>query len=123
MTKETAQEQMHRLLFANLVMMLSASAMQLLGKTINPATQKTDVDLNGAQTMIDMLVMIREKTKGNLDAREARMLGDIVADLQMNFVETSRQAKEPPAAEPKPDAPAPQPDAEAGGGKGPAPAP
>lgn len=74
--------------FTALVMMLSSSAMQSLGKMVNPLTNKAEVNLEGAQFSIDMLAMLREKTKGNLDKEEEGMLGDVLASLQLNFVET-----------------------------------
>ena len=85
------QTDMNKMLFLNLVMMLSSSAMQQLGKLVNPVTQKTEVNLEGAQVSIEMLVMLKEKTKGNLDDEETKMLNDILTSLQMNYVETAGQ--------------------------------
>lgn len=89
---------MHKALFANLVMMLSSSAMQQLGKLINPMTNKTEVSLEGARMTIDMLEMINAKTKGNLDEEEEKMMKELLSTLQMNFVETSQN---PPAETPE----------------------
>ncbi len=89
---------MHKILFANLIMMLSQSAMQQLGKLVNPMTGKTEVSLEGARMTIDMLEMIKEKTQGNLDEEEAKMLKELLSNLQINFVETSQN---PPAEEPE----------------------
>ena len=89
---------MHKALFANLVMMLSSSAMQQLGKLINPMTNKTEVSLEGARMTIDMLEMIDAKTKGNLDEGEEKMMKELLSTLQMNFVETSQN---PPAETPE----------------------
>lgn len=89
---------MHKALFANLVMMLSSSAMQQLGKLINPMTNKTEVSLEGARMTIDMLEMIDAKTKGNLDEEEEKMMKELLSSLQMNFVETSQN---PPAETPE----------------------
>jgi len=85
-------------LFMNLVMMLGASAMQQLGKVVDPETGQAEVDLQGAQLSIDMLSMLKAKTEGNLDDGEARLLKDTLASLQLNFVETKRSASsgEPP---------------------------
>jgi hypothetical protein len=91
---------MHKILFANLIMMLSHSAMQQLGKLVNPVTNKAEVSLEGARMTIDMLEMIKAKTKGNLDDEENRMLREILSNLQMNYVETSQN---PPEKEKKED--------------------
>ena len=103
---------MDKALFLNMVMMFSTSAMQHLGKIVNPATGKTGVDLQGAQFFIDLLSMLKAKTDKNLDRDEARLLNDTLATLQMNFVETSEDAakvketKEPPKGEVPPSQPA-----------------
>jgi hypothetical protein len=117
-TAETAR--LHKALFAELVLMFSSSAMQQLGKLMNPMTGKTEVSLEAAQTSIDLLEMLRAKTAGNLDREEARLLNDTLATLQMNYVETAQAeaqkkpqpAAEPPAAEAKPESAAPAPEGE-----------
>ncbi len=112
MTEEISPNDMNKALFLNLVMMLGATAMQQLGKTVNPLTNKTEVDLRGAQATIDLLAMIKNKTEGNLDTDETRLLSDTLASLQMNFVETSPSAPAQDAAEaPEP----PKAEAEEGG--------
>jgi hypothetical protein len=90
-------------LFLNLVMMLSTSAIQQMGKLVNPLTQKSEIDLEGAQLSIDMLSMLKEKTDGNLSADEDRMLTDVLANLQMNYVETAQAA----STQKKPEDPTP----------------
>lgn len=98
---------MNKILFANLIIMLSQSAMQQLGKLVNPMTNKTEVNLEGARMTIDMLEMIKAKTEGNLDEEEEKMLKEILSTTQMNYVETSANPpkdtskKEPEAEEPK----------------------
>ena len=96
MADENKQNNMNKALFTNLIMMLGSSAMQQLGKLVNPVTNKTEVSLQGAQVTIDMLNMIQEKTKGNLDKDEEEMLKDLLASLQMNYVETSKSKPEEP---------------------------
>jgi len=93
---------MNKMLFSNLVMMLSTSVMQQLGKLVNPVTRKTELDLEGAQISIDVLSMLQEKTRGNLDKEEERLLANILSTLQMNYVETAQSAP-PPKKEEKPD--------------------
>ena len=89
----------HKALFVQLIIMLGSSAMQNLGKVVNPATGKTEVSLEGAQAAIDMLDMLQAKTKGNLDHDEERLLRTTLADLKLNYVETASAA---PAAAPNP---------------------
>jgi hypothetical protein len=105
---ESANDRIHKALFANMVVMLSSTAMQQLGKLINPETGKTETNLEAAQMTIDMLEMLRSKTRGNLDAGEERMLNEMLATLQLNYVDAVA-AKPPQAAADKSPPPAPAP--------------
>lgn len=89
---ENGKQERSKALFANLVMMLSTSAMQYLGKIVNPLTHKTEVDLESAQVIIDMLAMLQERTHDGLARDEAAMLADVLTSLRMNYVETAPQA-------------------------------
>ena len=82
----------NKALFLNLIAMLSISAMQQLGKIINPMTGKTEVSLDGAQATIDMLDMLEVKTRGNRDKDEEKAIGDTLTMLKMNYVETDSAA-------------------------------
>jgi hypothetical protein len=108
MTDEKKQQSdLDKILFMNLVMMLASSAMQQMGKLVNPMTQKMEVNLEGAQVTIDLLTMIQTKTRGNLDAEEAKMLKDLLSSLQLNYVEMTEAAKDEkkaPAADVPPQA-------------------
>ncbi len=97
-------------LFLQFVLMLSSSAMQQLGKLVNPLTGKAETNLEAAQSTIDLLVMLEAKTRGNLDPDEKRFLKNTLATLQMNYVETAQSAPAKPEAAP----PAPEPAAPTG---------
>jgi hypothetical protein len=88
MSTPTPQD-MHKAMFMQLVIMLSSSAMQHLGKIINPMTGKTELNLEAAQATIDMVEMIEAKTKGNLDRDEERLLKNTLTTLKLNYVETA----------------------------------
>jgi polyhydroxyalkanoate synthesis regulator phasin len=93
----TDSNDMNKYLFINLVTMLSMSVMQQLGKLVNPAMGKAEINLDAAQATIDTLDMLAAKTKGNLDKDEERMMHETLSMLKMNFVETrdeeSKQAQ------------------------------
>ncbi len=86
--------------FEQLVMMLASSAMQHLGKLVNPQTGRAEADLEGAAWTIDLLGMLEEKTRGNLSAHEIRTLGEALTTLRLNYVEAAGAAP----AEPQPAA-------------------
>lgn len=79
--------------FLELVYILHASAMQALGKLKNPVTDKIERNMEQAQHSIDMLIMLRDKTKGNLSAQENSLLTGMLSELQLNFVDESNKDK------------------------------
>jgi len=79
--------------FLELVYILHASAMQSLGKLKNPVTDKIERNLEQAQQSIDLLVMLRDKTKGNLTVQENSILSGMLSELQLNYVDESNKDK------------------------------
>ena len=73
-------------LFVTLVSSLSSQAWIQMGKIKNPVTDKIEKNLDAASMSIDMLVMIQEKTKNNLEEYESKLLDQSLNDLKMNFV-------------------------------------
>jgi len=74
-------------LFMQLVLMFQTAAMQQMGKVINPLTKKIEKDLAQAKFSIDMLGMVEEKTKGNLNEEEKKLLDHVLFELRMNYVD------------------------------------
>ena len=81
-------------LFTHLVAMFETLALQQLGKLVSPITGKVEQDLRQARITIDMLVMIREKTAGNLLPEEQRIINAVLTELQMNYLDESKRSKE-----------------------------
>ena len=77
--------------FATLVNMLTTNAMVFLGQIPAPGSQQYMRNLPQAQHMIDLLMVLREKTRGNLTQEEEQMLQDLLPQLQMAYVSVSRQ--------------------------------
>ena len=77
--------------FASFVMMLTNNVMVFLGQVPNPLTQQPQVDLAQAQHTIDIIMMLREKTRGNLTAEEERFLQELLPQLQMAYVQARQQ--------------------------------
>lgn len=75
--------------FATFVFSLSSSALVHLGEIPEPETQATRVDLALAKQIIDTLGMLQEKTKGNLDPDEDRLLKQMLYDLRLRYVQKS----------------------------------
>lgn len=73
--------------FSAFVMSLNTSVLYHLGEIKDPGTGKTEVNYDLARHAIDTLVMLREKTRGNLSPEEDEMLKNIVYDVKMRFVQ------------------------------------
>ncbi|MDA7978516.1 MAG: DUF1844 domain-containing protein [Pirellulales bacterium] len=65
---------------------LATQALMFLGQFPNPITEKQEIRLNDAKHVIDTLVVLDEKTKGNLDDQEAQMMEGVLHELRMAFV-------------------------------------
>ena len=79
--------------FATFVLSLSHSALMHLGEAPHPEDNKVEKNLPLAKQTIDLIGMIEEKTKGNLTGEEERLLGQVLYDLRMRYVELSKQEK------------------------------
>jgi hypothetical protein len=72
--------------FSTLIMSIASSAAMSLGLAPDPQTGKTAKDRNMAKFNIDLLIMLKEKTKNNLSEDENKLITSLVSDLQMHFV-------------------------------------
>lgn len=103
--------------FPELVTIFEMSGWQALGKLPNPVTGETAVSLEAARNTIDILVLLKEKSRNNLSPGEEQHLDSVIANLQLNFAEEKEKAGRRPAPErqdpppgegdgrPEPDAP------------------
>ena len=72
--------------FTLLVQKLGYQALITLGVVENPLTRTREPNLAHAKSVIDDLMMLREKTKGNLTGDEEQHLTGVLGDLQRHFV-------------------------------------
>jgi hypothetical protein len=70
--------------------MFASSALVSLGAMPDPETGAPRLDLGQAQAAIDVLLMLREKTRGNRTEQESLLLEETLYDLQMRFVRAAR---------------------------------
>ena len=80
--------------FVNFLSTLATNAAAALGAVPHPATGQRTLDLDSGKFWIDVLAMLSEKTKGNLHAKEARLLESLLADLRMQYVTMVRATEE-----------------------------
>lgn len=87
MEKNSAAEQKLEASISLLIMSIASNASLAMGLTPDPQTGKTEVDKHLAQFNIDLLLVIKDKTKNNLSADESGLLNYILQDLQMKFIQ------------------------------------
>jgi hypothetical protein len=75
--------------FIELVMMNAQQASLCLGLMAHPSTGKPEINLEAARMFIDHLEIIREKSRGNLSKDEEKILGSVLGELQMAFVQVA----------------------------------
>jgi hypothetical protein len=80
------------LTFSTFVLSLSTQALCHLGEMASPFTGKIERDLVAGKQVIDILGILAEKTRNNLDATEQNLLDAILYDLRMRYVALVRGA-------------------------------
>jgi len=80
--------------FTAFVLSLASTAAIHFGDLPDPVSgQRSEVNLDGAAQMIEILSLLQHKTRGNLTAEERQMLEQLLYELRMRFVEASAGAK------------------------------
>ncbi len=92
-------EKLFEMLFLQMVRSLNEAAMIQMGKRVNPSTGKVEKNFSQTQGTIDLLRMLKSRTKNNLTNQEKQLLEQCLVDLEMNFV-CEKEAKDQAEAEP-----------------------
>lgn len=80
--------------FPLMVSMFSTQAMGALGLLPNPITGEMDLQPELARHYIEMLGILEEKTKGNLDENEAKLMETSLHELRIMFVQNTKKEDE-----------------------------
>lgn len=81
--------------FVSLVFSLQQAAMAQMGKIANPVTGKMERNLAQTKATIDMLEMLKEKSKGNLTDTEQKIILNTLDNLYLNYAdEVDKEGKE-----------------------------
>ena len=76
--------------FFNYIASLGFQTMIFLGEMPNPMTNQVEKNLKQAKFLIDTLVILRDKTKGNLSKEEDDLLNGSIYELQLRYVDLSK---------------------------------
>lgn len=77
--------------FSTFIISLSTQALMHLGEIPNPLSGKVESDIPVAKQMIDIIGVLREKTQGNLDQGEEKLIENILFDLHIKYVEAVKK--------------------------------
>ena len=72
--------------FSSFAMSLATQALIQLGEMQAPQGLNLPVDRDAAKQTIDILTMLEEKTRGNLDQEESGLMEEILHNLRMSNV-------------------------------------
>lgn len=79
--------------FSAFILSLNASALIHLGEIPDPQSRERTVNLPSAKYTIEILEIIKDKTTGNLESEEERLLNDILFNLRMKYVKNTGSEK------------------------------
>ncbi len=77
--------------FNTFLLGLASTALIHLGETPHPETGKAEKNLVLARQSMDLLSLLREKTRGNLTLEEEKFFDNLLADLRLRYVEASKR--------------------------------
>ncbi|MBW1689920.1 MAG: DUF1844 domain-containing protein [Deltaproteobacteria bacterium] len=76
--------------FSSFLLSLSSSILLHLGEIADPQSGEKKRDLALAKQTIDIITLLKDKTKGNLTEEEQNLLEHLLYDLRMRFVKASQ---------------------------------
>lgn len=74
--------------FSTLLLSIGSSAMMALGLAPNPSTGQIEKNLVLARFNIDLLEILKEKTKNNLTKEENNFLETLIQDLKLRYIQS-----------------------------------
>jgi len=87
---ETASEPEEPVSFSTFLLGLSTQALLHLGEIEDPTSGRVERDLGAAKHVIDILGILKDKTRSNLEPAETQLLDAVLYDLRMRYVELVR---------------------------------
>lgn len=88
--RKTVRE-MPKVDFSSLVLSLGTTALYQMGVVADPQTgEKGPLDAGAVSQTIETLEMLKEKTRGNLDEAERKLIDSLLYEVRMRFVESKR---------------------------------
>ena len=100
---QTASSPEEAATFSTFILGLASTVLIHLGEMQNPQAPEADIQLPLARQCLDFLAILRDKTQGNLNTEESRLLHQILTDLRLVYVRVQQtqktQGQKPPSPE------------------------
>lgn len=87
---EDRREELPSINFSMFIISLSTQALMHLGEMDDPVTGQVEKDVAVAKQTIDIIGMLGEKSRGNLDESEEKLVQEVLYNLRMRYVEAVR---------------------------------
>jgi len=75
--------------FSTFILSLSTSALVHLGELPDPVTNEKGMNLQLAKQTISVIELLKEKTKGNLNAEEEKLIDTVLYDVRLKYVKAA----------------------------------
>lgn len=72
--------------FASFLLSLGSSTLVHLGELEHPEHPGTSKNLHLAKQSLDILAMLQDKTRGNLNGEESKLLEQLLYELRLKYV-------------------------------------
>ncbi len=77
--------------FSTLIVSLYSTALVQMGEMPDPATGSRTKNLDLARQTVDIIDILRKKTRGNLDAEESQLISSLLHELQISYVKAKER--------------------------------
>lgn len=84
--RASRQQALPEINFSTFLLSLGSTALVQLGEVDDPVTHLRSENLPNAKQTIDILAVLEEKTRGNLDDDEGQLLSNLLYDLRLRYV-------------------------------------
>jgi hypothetical protein len=83
-------EMLYEFGFSTFILSLSTSALVHLGELPDPISSAKEVNLQLAKQTISIIEMLKEKTEGNLTKEEENLIENVLYDVRLKFIRSSK---------------------------------
>ena len=88
--KEKERPPLPEINFTSLILSLSSTVLFNLGEIADPRTNEKIKDLSIAKHSIDTIVMLKDKTEGNLSEDERKFIENVLTDMRWRYVKAAK---------------------------------